>query len=150
MRMPARGLPRSSGGALATPMSTVGAAQNIVIPSAAMCSKMVRGSTLRRQTWVAPTAVTIQTNVHPLGRENRGGPGGPLVRGSTLRRQTWVAPTAVTIQTNVHPLAWNIGRVQRYRSPASIGWCARVLSTLSAAFRWVIITPLGRDVVPLV
>jgi len=41
--------------------------------------------------------------------------------GSTLRRQTCVAPAAVTIQTNVHPLAWNMGRVQRYRSPQPIG-----------------------------
>ena len=53
-------------GALAMPISTVGAAQSIVIRSASMPLEHVRGSTLRRQTCVPPTAVTIQTNVQPL------------------------------------------------------------------------------------
>src|ERR1700682_4962074 len=39
------------------------------------------------------------------------------VAGSGFGRQTWVLAAAVTVQTNVQPLAWNIGRVQRYRSP---------------------------------
>ncbi len=74
---------RSSAGAHAIPMRTVGAAHSIVTFSRAMLAKTEAGS--------------------------------------TLRRQTWVAPAAVTIQTNVHPLAWNMGSVQRYRSPQPIG-----------------------------
>ena len=37
--------------------------------------------------------------------------------GSTRLRQTLAMPRAVLIQVKVQPLAWNIGRVQRYRSP---------------------------------
>ena len=70
--------------------------------------------------------------------------------GSTLRRHTWVPPTAVTIHTNVHPLAWNIGSVHRYRSAHVMGRCTRVPTAFMYALRWVIITPLGREVVPLV
>src|SRR5579875_666868 len=57
---------RTSAGALAMLISTVGAAQSIVAFSSRMVVKMARGSTLRRQRCVPPTAVTIQVNVHPL------------------------------------------------------------------------------------
>ena len=108
-----RGAPRlASAGAFAIPMSTVGAAHSVVIRSAAMRSKTARGS--------------------------------------TLRRQTWTPPAAVTVQTKVQPLAWNMGRVHRYRSAQVILKCSRVPTTFRWALRWVIITPLGREVVPLV
>ena len=105
-------LRRTSSGALARPMSTVGAAQNFVIDSRSMSSK---------------------------------------TRFATgCRRQTCVPPAAVTIHVNVQPLAWNIGSVQRYRSPGPIGkWTSRP-TELTHAFRCVIITPFGRAVVPLV
>ena len=70
--------------------------------------------------------------------------------GSTLRRHTWAPPTAVTIHTNVQPFAWNIGSVHRYRSAHVIGRCTKVPTAFMYALRWVIITPLGREVVPLV
>ena len=70
--------------------------------------------------------------------------------GSTRRRQTWVPPTAVTIQTKVQPLAWNIGSVHRYRSAGVIGMCTSVPTAFTQALRCVIITPFGREVVPLV
>ena len=57
---------RTSPGALAMPISTVGAAQNIVMPSSRMSRKMALGSTCRRHTWVMPRAVLIQTKVQPL------------------------------------------------------------------------------------
>jgi len=47
-------------------MSTVGAAHNIVILSFLTLANTPAGSTLRRQTWVPPAAVTIQTKVQPL------------------------------------------------------------------------------------
>jgi hypothetical protein len=72
------------------------------------------------------------------------------VAGSTFRRHTCVPAAAVTVHVNVQPLAWNIGSVHRYASPTGIGRCRRVPMVFRAAFRWVIITPLGRDVVPLV
>ena len=67
-----------------------------------------------------------------------------------MRRQTWVAAAAVTVQVKVQPFAWNIGSVHRYRSPTGIGRCSRVPIEFIVALRWVIITPLGRAVVPLV
>ena len=70
--------------------------------------------------------------------------------GSTLRKQMCLAPTAVTCQVNVQPLAWNIGRVHRYTSAGVMDTCTSVPTTFMYALRWVIITPLGRDVVPLV
>ena len=57
---------RSSAGALAIAMSTVGAAHNMVPRSLAIVSNTVAGSTRRTQMCVPPTAVTIQTKVHPL------------------------------------------------------------------------------------
>ena len=62
----------------------------------------------------------------------------------------WVAPAAVTIQVNVQPLQWNIGRVHRYRSAGVMCQWTRVPTQFAQALRWVIITPLGLDVVPLV
>jgi hypothetical protein len=47
-------------------MSTVGAAQNIVIFSSLMSLKMSRGSTCLRQICAIPRAVLIQVNVHPF------------------------------------------------------------------------------------
>ena len=44
----------------------MGAAHNIEIDSASMASKTLPGSTLRKQTWAAPAAVTVQTNVQPF------------------------------------------------------------------------------------
>src|SRR5262252_6765292 len=62
-----RGAPaRSSGGALAIAISTVGAAHSIVIDSRAIASNTRGGSTLRKHTWVPPTAVTIHVKVQPL------------------------------------------------------------------------------------
>ena len=63
-----RGAPgASSSGALAMPISTVGAAQSMVIASLRRsAAKIASGSTRRRQTCVPPTAVTIQTKVQPL------------------------------------------------------------------------------------
>src|SRR6266852_7428264 len=57
---------RTSSGALAMLIRMVGAAQSRVIASSRISVKIARGSTLRRHTCVAPTAVTIQTKVHPL------------------------------------------------------------------------------------
>src|SRR5260370_25763839 len=65
-RTPGRTPRRSSAGALAMAISTVGAAQSMVMRSSLTSAKMRAGSTLRRHTCVAPTAVTVQTNVQPL------------------------------------------------------------------------------------
>ena len=65
-RTPGRTSPRISAGQLARPMRIVGAAQSIVTASSAMVAKTRGGSTRRRQTCVAPTAVTVQTKVQPL------------------------------------------------------------------------------------
>src|SRR5579871_2250826 len=70
--------------------------------------------------------------------------------GSTRRRQICAPPTAVTVHTKVQPLARNMGSVQRERSAEVIGTWIRLPTTLRYAFRCVIMTPLGRDVVPLV
>ena len=48
------------------PISTVGAAQNMVMLSSLMSRKMRAGSTCRRHTWVMPRAVLIQVKVQPL------------------------------------------------------------------------------------
>jgi len=58
--------PRCSGDALASPIRTVGAAQSIVTCSSRINRKAWTGSTLRKHTCAPPTAVTIQTKVHPL------------------------------------------------------------------------------------
>ena len=65
-RTPPRALWRISSGAFAMPMSTVGAAQSIVIDSFASASKIFAGSTRRKHTCVPPIAVTVQVNVHPF------------------------------------------------------------------------------------
>ena len=57
---------RASSGALASEISTVGAAHSIVTASRAISWNTAPGSTLRRQTCTAPTAVTIQVKVHPF------------------------------------------------------------------------------------
>ena len=57
---------RTSSGALAIPISTVGAAQNIVMFSFLIRSKMSGGSTRRKQTCVIPRAVLIQVKVQPF------------------------------------------------------------------------------------
>ena len=111
-RTPGATSPRVSAGALASEMSTVGAAH-----IKATCSSLISRNT---------------------------------VAGSTLRRQTWVPAAAVTVQVYVQPFAWNIGSVHRYRSPTAIGRCSSVPMVFIAAFLWVIITPFGRAVVPLV
>src|SRR6476660_3151212 len=62
-----RGAPAlTSSGAFAMLMSTVGAAQNIVMFSSLIIWKIWRGSTRRRHTFVMPRAVLIQANVHPF------------------------------------------------------------------------------------
>ena len=48
------------------------------------------------------------------------------------------------------PLQWNIGRVCRYTSRSVTVVCHPKIDALSQALRWVICTPLGRAVVPLV
>src|SRR2546425_9307135 len=53
--------PRTCGGALASPISTVGAADIQVTCSSRTSLKTADGSTLGRQMWVAPAAVTTQT-----------------------------------------------------------------------------------------
>src|SRR5262252_7243016 len=73
-----------------------------------------------------------------------------ICRGSTRRRHTFVMPRAVLIQVNVHPFAWNIGRVHRYLSAGDRWWWTSVPMIFRYALRWVIITPFGRAVVPLV
>src|SRR5918993_3761521 len=61
------GAPRfSSSGALASPISTVGAAHIHVTFSVAARRNTAAGSTFRRQTCFAPAAVTVHVNVHPL------------------------------------------------------------------------------------
>ena len=56
-----------SAGALAMPISTVGAAQNIVMLSSLdQLDRSVPGSTRRRQTCVIPRAVLIHMKVQPL------------------------------------------------------------------------------------
>ena len=65
-RMPRGAVRRSSSGAFAIAIRTVGAAQSIVPRSCTIASNTRAGSTRRRHTCVPPTAVTIQTNVHPL------------------------------------------------------------------------------------
>src|SRR5260370_1092387 len=57
---------RISSAALAMLIRTVGAAQNVDIDSVLIRSKIAFGSTFLRQTCAPPTAVTIQTNVHPF------------------------------------------------------------------------------------
>ena len=109
---PRRTSPRASAGALASMISTVGAAHMCVTDS----SRISRNASA----------------------------------GSTARRQTCAPPTAVTTHVNVQPLAWNMGSVQRYRVPQFMGQWTSVPTTFAQAFRWVIITPLGREVVPLV
>src|SRR5262245_40329989 len=58
--------PRSSAGALASAISTVGAAHSQVTCSAVARRNTAAGSTLRRHTCLAPTAVTVHVNVQPL------------------------------------------------------------------------------------
>jgi hypothetical protein len=111
-RTPAGTSPRTGAGALASEISTVGAAHSEPTFSFLISAKMVAGS--------------------------------------TLRRQMWVPAAAVTVQVYVQPLAWNMGRVHRYRSPTAVGRWSSVPIVLIAAFRCVIITPFGRAVVPLV
>src|SRR5829696_5954513 len=69
---------------------------------------------------------------------------------SNFGRQTCFAPAAVTVHVNVQPLAWNIGNVHKYASAGVIGLCASMPTVFIHALRCVIITPFGRDVVPLV
>ena len=47
-------------------VSTVGAALKWVTPSSRSSCQIRSGSTLRRQTWVPPTAVTAQVMHQPL------------------------------------------------------------------------------------
>src|SRR4026207_2136018 len=65
-RTPFRARDRALAEAPATPMSTVGAAQNMDPDSVSMTSSSLAGSIFRRQTCAAPTAVTAQTKVHPF------------------------------------------------------------------------------------
>ncbi len=65
-RTPAGTSPRAAAGALASEISTVGAAHSQPTRSPAISEKTCAGSTLRRQTCVPPAAVTVQVNVHPL------------------------------------------------------------------------------------
>ena len=58
--------PRTAAGALASVMSTVGAAHSIVTASSRISANARAGSTCRRQMWAPPTAVTTHGNVQPL------------------------------------------------------------------------------------
>src|SRR5688500_10172316 len=102
----------TSGGAFASMMSTVGAAQ-------------------RRVTF---SSAAVLNTVAP----------------SNFGRHTCFAPAAVTVHVNVQPLAWNIGSVQRYTSAGVIGVWVSMPTQFIQALRCVIITPFGREVVPLV
>src|SRR4029077_1601592 len=59
-RTPGGTSPRTAAGALASEMSTVGAAHRLPICSSRISWNTATGSTLRRQTWVAAAAVTVQ------------------------------------------------------------------------------------------
>ncbi len=59
-RTPAGTSPRTAAGALASEISTVGAAHSQPTCSSLISSKTVAGSTLRRQTCVPAAAVTVQ------------------------------------------------------------------------------------------
>ena len=63
---PRRTSPRVSAGALASMISTVGAAHMCVTDSSRINRNASAGSTARRQTWAPPTAVTTQVKVQPL------------------------------------------------------------------------------------
>src|SRR6202034_1790152 len=65
-RTPAGTSPRASAGALASVISTVGAAHSEPTCSSLIRPKMTPGSTLRRQTWVPAAAVTVQVYVQPF------------------------------------------------------------------------------------
>ena len=52
--------PRTPAGALASEISTVGAAHRLPTRSRRISPNTAPGSTLRRQTWVAAAAVTVQ------------------------------------------------------------------------------------------
>ena len=59
-RTPAGTSPRTEAGALASAISTVGAAHSEPTRSSLISPKMMAGSTLRRQTCVPAAAVTVQ------------------------------------------------------------------------------------------
>jgi hypothetical protein len=63
---PALKPPCTAAGALASAISTVGAADSQVTRSSRIRAKTSAGSTLRRHTCVPPAAVTVQVKVHPL------------------------------------------------------------------------------------
>lgn len=69
---------------------------------------------------------------------------------STLRRTTWGTPRPAIAKGIPHPFAWNIGRVCRYTSRSVTPACRAKVVALIQMLRWVIWTPLGRAVVPLV
>ena len=50
----------TSAGACTSMLSTIGAPHRWVTPACSISGKITAGSTLRRQTWVPPTAVTAQ------------------------------------------------------------------------------------------
>ena len=65
-RTPAGTSPRTDAGALASEISTVGAAHSQLTCSSLISPKMVGGSTLRRQTSIPPVAATAHGKHHPL------------------------------------------------------------------------------------
>jgi hypothetical protein len=65
-RTPGGTLPRTCGGALASEISTVGAAHSSATCSSRISLNTAAGSTLRRQTWVPAAAVMVHGNVHPF------------------------------------------------------------------------------------
>ena len=65
-RTPGGTVPCADAGALASEISTVGAADSQPTRSSRIKEKTSAGSTLRRHTCVPPTAVTVQGKVHPL------------------------------------------------------------------------------------
>src|SRR5260370_39661174 len=85
-RTPAGTSPRTEAGALASEISTAGAAHSQLTFSSLISPKMVAGSTLRRQMWVPAAAVTVQGEVQPLawniGSVHRTRPPTPIRRGS--------------------------------------------------------------------
>ena len=63
---PRRTSPRSAGGAVASMISTVGAAQRCVTDSSRSRRNARAGSIARRQTCAPPTAVSVHVNVQPF------------------------------------------------------------------------------------
>ena len=91
------------------------------------------------------TAGAAQSTVTPCASMRR-----RISAPSILRRMMWRTPIPVVAYTMPQPLQWNCGRVCRYTSRSLMPSCQPKIAALVHTLRWVICTPLGRAVVPLV